>query len=192
MTFDQENLRDGQLTLKKRNRLPFSIIYELAVQPRKKDPWSFSISGEAKANHGLKPEIESGRLAEGGDSLDSDFILTLSCQLFCRRLYVLKRAYLGRERNWPLHGDAVSLELIKHANTHVQLREKIYFFSRQYISSIHDWYTILRPSYTARSSLSSLNALFPESVVGPLIDSIYWHILCIRLRQGWPPHHCWT
>ena len=85
MTFDQENLRHEQITLKKRNRLPFSIIYELAVQPRKKTLEAL-VSGGAKANHGVKPEIESGRLAEGGDSLDSDFILTLSCELFCQRL----------------------------------------------------------------------------------------------------------
>lgn len=40
------------------------------MQTPQKDHEALNISGEAKANHGVKPEVESGRFPEGGDTVD--------------------------------------------------------------------------------------------------------------------------
>jgi hypothetical protein len=60
------------------------------MQPRKKNPEALRISGEAKANHGVKPEIKSGRLPEVETiwTLES-LILSVNCSFIANTVWIL-------------------------------------------------------------------------------------------------------
>jgi hypothetical protein len=110
IAYNQENLKDVKLPLKKRNRWHFSIIYELALQPRRKDPEALDISGEAKANHGVKPEVKTAGYPRV--ETKSGFLLHVDSLLSNFLGHCKKFLDAPVIRGWPLYEDAVLLELV--------------------------------------------------------------------------------